>query len=286
MSRLHLILLVSALTLGSAAVPATLWPSAAQVAAPDLHALAAELLSAADYGDLRRASTILAAGADIDYPRGGYTPLMVAVLSGRTEMVRFLLSRGARTDLPDEDGRTPLDWALKQGKTEIAQLLRVAMGLPATQPAVQPAASAPPVAAPPRAQPVAPAPAAPKPGARPQPGAYSGELTGNYKGNRISFRVSPDGTRIVDVRMTGYWRCAESGSIYKTLTQPVSTYGMMPGVVAVKSGTFDQVARAPYLRWEFRGRFASAVVIEGTFQVMASDCDSYAQPFRVTRTGP
>lgn len=94
------------------------------------------------------------------------------------------------------------------------------------------------------------------------------------------------GTRLTDVRMTGYWRCAESGSIYKTQTRAVSTYGPMPGVASVRSGTFDQVARAPYLRWELRGRFAAATVAEGTFQVMASDCDSYAQPFRAVRTGP
>ena len=37
------------------------------------------------------------------------TALHAAVQSGRTDMVRYLLDHGARTDLVDWSGRTPLD---------------------------------------------------------------------------------------------------------------------------------------------------------------------------------
>ncbi|MFC4637881.1 ankyrin repeat domain-containing protein [Deinococcus hohokamensis] len=263
-----------------------LLPGSAALAQSSVHNNAAELIAAASIGDLKGVMAMLAAGVPVDYRRGGYTALATAVLFKREDVVRYLLTQGARLDIPATEGDlTVREFALKQGNPAMLALL----GLN-TQ--AQPVAPAPvkPVPGKPAPTPIKPAPAVPGPampahGARPQPGTYSGELTGNYKGNRISFRVSGDGTRITDIKMTGYWRCAESGSLYKTQTKPVASYGEMPGIVSVNRGAFTATAKVPYLRWDFEGRFPSPTTVSGSFQVIASDCDSYRQPFNAVRTG-
>jgi ankyrin repeat protein len=56
----------------------------------------------------------------------GATPLMMAAASTQTDAAnaRLLLSRGAHADSRDHSGRSALDWALLQGETEVARLLR------------------------------------------------------------------------------------------------------------------------------------------------------------------
>ncbi|MEI7832127.1 MAG: ankyrin repeat domain-containing protein, partial [bacterium] len=55
---------------------------------------------------------------------GGYTPLMLAVDCGKTEMVRLLLKNYANPNLSDIRGETALMRAERQGRMEIASLLR------------------------------------------------------------------------------------------------------------------------------------------------------------------
>jgi ankyrin repeat protein len=66
----------------------------------------------------------------------GYSALMLAAAAVRRnpEMVRILLEGGATINLTDEKGRTALDWALTQGETELASLLRKAGGKAMTRP--------------------------------------------------------------------------------------------------------------------------------------------------------
>lgn len=58
-------------------------------------------------------------------------PLRAAVRGSRSHQsyacVRLLLEYGARPDLPDENGITPLEWAEREGNEECAELLRAAM---------------------------------------------------------------------------------------------------------------------------------------------------------------
>ncbi len=53
---------------------------------------------------------------------------MMAAASDHADpaMVRMLLDRGARVDARDDEGRSALDWALMQGETDVARLLRQA----------------------------------------------------------------------------------------------------------------------------------------------------------------
>ena len=84
------------------------------------------LHQAARDGDLKKARTLLDAGADLsardDHIRS--TPLAWAAKFGQVKMVKFLLRRGAPKSLPDDrPWATPRAWAEKRGHTKIAKLL-------------------------------------------------------------------------------------------------------------------------------------------------------------------
>lgn len=72
---------------------------------------------------------LLDRGADPNGPTTrGATPLMMAAASAHASpaTVQMLLARGARIDARDDEGRSALDWALLQGETDVARLLRQA----------------------------------------------------------------------------------------------------------------------------------------------------------------
>ncbi len=54
----------------------------------------------------------------------GTTPLMMASREGKIETARWLLQHGADAKIKNDADATALDWALKYGRTELAQLLR------------------------------------------------------------------------------------------------------------------------------------------------------------------
>ena len=87
--------------------------------------------------DAATVAGLLDRGADPNSPSSrGATPLMMAAASEHADpaIIRMLLDRGARVDARDDEGRTALDWALMQGETDVARLLRHA-GPPASPPA-------------------------------------------------------------------------------------------------------------------------------------------------------
>lgn len=65
------------------------------------------------YADLPTIALVLDRGADLEARSLGYraTALHVAAFYGRADVVRFLLDRGARTDVREAGGRTPLELA-------------------------------------------------------------------------------------------------------------------------------------------------------------------------------
>ncbi|KEF33351.1 MULTISPECIES: hypothetical protein [Deinococcus] len=184
-------------------------------------------------------------------------------------------------DEVEEDGTTALSFRLTEKVNRYVGLLyfddeSVVLGWCQLRAAQAQAAPAPRSASP------TPAPAA---GVTPRPGTYTGDLTGDFKGTSISFQVAADGRTITNVRMTGYWRCRDalSSSGAKLNARLIGELGEMPGNVPVQAGTFSRRATAPYLVWEFAGRFVSATQAQGTFLVEADDCTSYKLSFTATR---
>jgi len=99
-------------------------PAAAQAARFSSVSDPAALLSAAAAGDVARAAVLLDQGGAAD-PRDerGRTPLMLAVMQNRPEVVRLLLDRGADPNAADSRGRTPLQQAKQDNLREIAAQL-------------------------------------------------------------------------------------------------------------------------------------------------------------------
>ena len=83
--------------------------------------------SAAFEGHVESARVLLERGADLN-ARGQHnvTPLMMAAAATRPDpaMVRLFLDRGADISARDAAGRSALDWALLQGDTPVALILR------------------------------------------------------------------------------------------------------------------------------------------------------------------
>jgi ankyrin repeat protein len=56
--------------------------------------------------------------------RNGSTPLHQAVRNGHKEIVELLIANGADVNSKDEDGQTPLDWAIQFKESETIALIR------------------------------------------------------------------------------------------------------------------------------------------------------------------
>ena len=54
-----------------------------------------------------------------------YTPLHIAVEHGDLHMAELLVSHGARIDIGDEDGYTPLDYAEREGNVKMISFLKI-----------------------------------------------------------------------------------------------------------------------------------------------------------------
>ena len=50
-------------------------------------------------------------GVSLDIAKGGLTAVMGAANRGSDDIVQFLVDKGARLDVKDKEGRTPLTWA-------------------------------------------------------------------------------------------------------------------------------------------------------------------------------
>ena len=74
----------------------------------------------AHWGDVEAARVLLDNGADIDaVGEDEETPLLRAILGRKTEMIKFLLSRGADLNPKDIYGKTALDAARVWGNQDI-----------------------------------------------------------------------------------------------------------------------------------------------------------------------
>src|ERR1700692_303436 len=88
-------------------------------------ALSEELADAVLKGDLARVQALVKQDPKwvLDEDKYGSTPLPLAVLAGRKEIVEFLLANNSQVNAKDYAGRTPLHSAAVKGYKEIAELL-------------------------------------------------------------------------------------------------------------------------------------------------------------------
>ncbi len=89
------------------------------------------LIRAAETGLVPMARTLVEAGAPVDglcHCDGGETPLWAAAIAGKTEMVRYLLEKGADPNAAAFQGATPLHVAVQRHRHEVVPLLLAAGG--------------------------------------------------------------------------------------------------------------------------------------------------------------
>ena len=89
--------------------------------------LDADLLNAAENGQLAQVESLLAKGADFetkdDFDR---TPLMLSAFGGHEKIVALLLKEGADVTAKAKYGQTALQFAEQKGDDTIAAMLKVA----------------------------------------------------------------------------------------------------------------------------------------------------------------
>ncbi len=98
--------------------------------------LAEDLWQAVDNGDVTKVRSLLGQGADPNHQlywsdewAVKRPPLHRACLMGYLEIVKTLVTHGARTDKSDRRyNRTPLHWACQGGHKEVVQYLKEEVG--------------------------------------------------------------------------------------------------------------------------------------------------------------
>jgi uncharacterized protein len=70
------------------------------------------------------ARRLMDAGAPINGPAGGWTPLHYAAYNNLPDVARLLLERGADAHAQTSEGKTPLDMAREKGNTELIEILQ------------------------------------------------------------------------------------------------------------------------------------------------------------------
>ncbi|KKP03521.1 hypothetical protein THAR02_04384 [Trichoderma harzianum] len=77
-------------------------------------------------GKMMMANLLLNRGANIEARQNarGFTELHIMACYGKVDIVKFLLDHGANIEAKTNDGRTPLRWAVLNGKADVVKLLR------------------------------------------------------------------------------------------------------------------------------------------------------------------
>jgi ankyrin repeat protein len=75
-------------------------------------------------GDIESVKKFIEYGTDVNEKSNGMSPLMIAARYNKTEIIKFLLSKGARLNDKDENGFTALKYAELSNANEAIQLLK------------------------------------------------------------------------------------------------------------------------------------------------------------------
>jgi hypothetical protein len=104
------------------------------------------------------------------------------------------------------------------------------------------------------------------------PGRWSGEATGGYTGNRISFTVSADGARMEDITFEGHWDCADG--IETATLGPAAAFPLSGDTISVLS-VEPENGGATAQRFDMQGRVAEGRA-SGTVRINlnALGCDT------------
>lgn len=86
--------------------------------------LAAWIIAAVDDNDTNAINWALKEGGQIDFRRGETNALQFAIYKGRTNMITFLLAKGANIDSVNADGLSALKYAEKLGKQEVIEMIK------------------------------------------------------------------------------------------------------------------------------------------------------------------
>ena len=84
-----------------------------------------DIWTATAQGNIEAVKQHLAAGADVNAKRYGWTPLHYAVYYGHKEIAELLIAKSADVNARTKsDGDTPLDFSIRNKHTETTDLLR------------------------------------------------------------------------------------------------------------------------------------------------------------------
>jgi len=85
-------------------------------------------------GSIKLSSLLIKAKADVNAKNvGGVTPLMLAAGTGKMELVKLLLSAGARPDMKDYRGRSVVDWASQEQHLDVVKQLEIKLAVASKQ---------------------------------------------------------------------------------------------------------------------------------------------------------
>lgn len=102
---------------------------------------------------------------------------------------------------------------------------------------------------------------------------YEGTFSNGYKGSKISFNISEDGTKLENLTFDGHWQC--NGKLEQTKVGPEKAYSIENGKV---DGHITEPEGGGSTAWRFEltATFDGSKA-EGTFRVNINNlgCDTY-----------